>query len=310
MKSRTLATLCLGATLAAPALAAPSATDIVQQYLTDLDTHRLADAYALLAPTTRQNIPLKDFTTPHDVPADPTMVPVMRALIALALNTTAPPSYDYHATGVDPADSAVVLVSAQPRDETKGSLTLKLVTVPDPQAGGAPRLDFFQSLERTAPDEFLKAREAARAASSMSNLKQIALALFMYAQAHNDRLPDAAHWADAVLPFLLDLKATGAEKARASQALFHDASAPEGQTWTYAFNRNLSGLPLSSLKDLANTVLVFESTTDVKNAADVGQSLPRPGWHGGGSHYAFADGHVKWVPDKPTAGEAQPKFTP
>lgn len=310
MKTRIFATLCLAAALAAPALAAPSATDTVQQYLTDHDAHRLADAYALLSPATKQNIPLKEFTTHRDIPADPTVTPMMRALIGLIMDTGASSSFDYHVTGVDPTDSLVVLVSAQPHGDAKGALTLKIVTVPDPQAGGAPRLDLFQSLERTDPEASHKAREAARTTTSLSNLRQIALAIIMYAQAHNNRLPDADRWVDEVLPLWLDPKASPAEKERSTKSLFRDPSAPEGQEWTYAFNRNLSGLPLSSLKNPAGTVLVFESTTGAKNAADTGQSLPHPGWHNDGSDLSFVDGHVVWMSDKPKAGGLRPNFVP
>ncbi len=55
------------------------------------------------------------------------------------------------------------------------------------------------------------------------------------------------------------------------------------------------------LKDIDNpaaTVLLFETATNAKNAADTGDSIPRPGWHSGGTDYAFADGHVKWFHDK------------
>lgn len=314
MKTWTFVTLCLAATLAAPALAAPSATAVVQEYLTDRAAHRLPDAYALLSPDTKQIVPLKEFTTRRELPADSTVSPAMRALVALVMDTGAAPSYEYRVTGADPADSRVVLVSAQPRGDAQGALTLKIVTFADPAAGGAPRIDLVPSLDRTDPDASRKAREAARAASSMSNLKQIALAIFMYAQAHGDRLPDAAHWTDEILPLFLGPQ-TGPQSSPSDQehfatSLFRDPSAPEGKAWTYAFNRNLSGRPLSSLKDSANTVLVFESTTAVKNAADVGASVPRPGRHSGGSHYAFADGHVKWIADKAPMDAPAPKFTP
>lgn len=310
MKTWTFVTLCLAATLAAPALAAPSATAVVQEYLTDRAAHRLPDAYALLSPDTKQIVPLKEFTTRRELPADPTVSPAMRALVALVMDTGAAPSYEYRVTGADPADSRVVLVSAQPRGDVQGALTLKIVTFADPAAGGAPRIDLVPSLDRTDPDASHKMRDAARAAVSVSNLRQIALAILLYAQAHNDRLPDADHWVDEVLPIWLDPKATHAEQERSALSLFRDPTAPEGRNWTYAFNRNLSGLRLSSLKDPAHIVLVFESTTAVKNAADTGASLPRPGWHSGGSHYAFADGHVRLIPDKPTGDAPTPKFTP
>jgi prepilin-type processing-associated H-X9-DG protein len=265
--------------------------------------------------------------TPHNFFPDSLMLPAQRAVFALVTDTGVKPTYKYHVIGTDSTNARVVLVSAKMRGNAKETLTLKIVTVPDARADRAPRFDLLQSLNRNIPNHrqrLLEEREAERkeheaerkalgaerAAVSMSNLKQIALAILMYAQAHNDRLPDADHWVDEVLPYCLSPKATPAEKERASKSLFRDPTAPVGQQWTYAFNRNLSHVSLSALKDPARTVLVFESTTATKNAADTGRSLPHPGWHSGGSHIAFADGHVKLIPDQSTADTPAPKFAP
>ncbi|MDQ2687765.1 MAG: DUF1559 domain-containing protein [Armatimonadota bacterium] len=314
MKARMFVTLCLAATLMAPALAAPSPTAVVQDYLTDRDAHRLTDAYALLSPVTQQQIPLKDWMTQRTLPPDPVISPAWRALFALIFDTGTPPPYAYHVTSADPSDAQVVLVNAQSRGDAKTTLTLKIVTIADPQAGGTPRLDLLQSLERTDPEASHKAKEEARTTASMSNLKQITLAIMQYAQNHKGRLPDADRWTDEILPLFLSPKggsqSSPSELEHFATSLFRDPAAPEGLAWTYAFNRNLSGLQLSRLKDPANTVLVFESTTGVKNTADTGQSLPHPGWHSEGSHVAFADGHVKLIPDKPTTDTPAPKFTP
>src|SRR5688572_32710390 len=48
---------------------------------------------------------------------------------------------------------------------------------------------------------FANAREAARASSCKSNLKQLSLAMLMYAQDYDDRLPPAQEWLTAAQPY-------------------------------------------------------------------------------------------------------------
>lgn len=308
MKTRMQLTLGLAALMAAsvPVSAAPEDTpaQVVQQYLTDRDAHKMADAYALLSPATRQQFPQKEFTAHHDVPNAPGLTPMMRALLALFSDTGA---YRFQVTGAAPDDKNVVLVSAQPSGaDAKDVLTLKVVTVADAGDGGKPRVDAMLSLERTDSAAFHKARDAAQAAVSASNLKQIALAIVKYANAHNNRLPDADRWVDEVSSSWKDPKADPAEQERQFQSLFHDPSAPPEQAWSYAFNRDLSGRSLTSVLNPAGTVLVFESTAGVKNAADGGVSVPHPGRHNGGTHFAFADGHVQWFADSPAPQTPKP----
>jgi prepilin-type processing-associated H-X9-DG protein len=309
--------LCLLAlsAIAGPCLTAPTtaqsatATEVVREYLADRATNDPAKAYALLSPDTQKNFPFSQFTMHQEIPTDPTMTPALRALIVLFLNSDVTPGYDYHVQGVDPADAATVLVSArQQGDGAPAAVTLKIVT--SGLSGTPPRIDLLESFEQTDPVASRKAREAARATASLSNLKQIALGILQYAQTHNNRLPDASRWVDEILPYLLGSSASPADRENAAKGLFHDPSAPAGQEWSYAFNRNLSGLPMSSLTHPATTVLVFESTAGTKNAADTGTSVPHPGRHSEGSNYAFADGHVARVPDRPAAGVLAPTFAP
>ena len=129
------------------------------------------------------------------------------------------------------------------------------------------------------------ASEKARRTASQSNLKQIGLALTLYLETHNQRMPDADRWTDEIMPYVRN------------QNLFHDPSAPASQKWSYAFNRSLSRVPLMRLQSPATTVMLFESRKGVKNASDNGQSVPRPGRHSGGTDYAFTDTHVRWFAD-------------
>ena len=120
----------------------------------------------------------------------------------------------------------------------------------------------------------------------MSNLKQIGLALTQYAQDHNERFPNAAHWMDALSPYLKD------------KTVFFNPFRPGSRRYGYALNRNCSGKSLTAFAAPAETVIAFDSILGTRNASDTGQSLRAttllrledvPG-----SSYLFVDGHVKW----------------
>ena len=131
-----------------------------------------------------------------------------------------------------------------------------------------------------------RARERAQQASCLSNLKQLALAALMYAQDHDEVFPRADNWCDAISPYMKN------------DEIFKCPSDPE-HDYGYAFNRNLSGKRLGEIRRPAETVLIFDSTAGKKNAADTGQSWPAGGRHNGGNNCAWADGHVKWLKEKP-----------
>ena len=136
---------------------------------------------------------------------------------------------------------------------------------------------------------------------SEANLHQIGLGIFQYAAAHDQHFPDAAHWMDQIIPYLVPSEITGAVRRQRIASLFHDPAAPAGQTWSYAYNRTLSGLTNSKIDNPNQIVAVFESSHGVRNASDGGQSVPQPGRHSGGTDFLFADGHTKWL---------KAKFTP
>lgn len=141
---------------------------------------------------------------------------------------------------------------------------------------------------------------------SASNLHQIGLGIFRYAAAHDQHFPDAARWMDEIIPCLVPSQIKGAARRQRIASLFDDPAAPAGQTWSYAYNRTLSGLTQREIDEPNRLVAVFESTQGFRNASDRGQSVPKSGWHRGGSYYAFTDAHVKWL--GPEA--ATPLFTP
>ncbi len=321
-----LATLGIGLFSAAAAWADPprvvsapvpagDAVDTVRQYLAYRTTNEWTKAYALLSRTTQAQIPLEEFPRPQPFPsgspADNTQ-PIVVAIISLFANTGDTAGYKYQVVGIAPEDPHTVLVSAQPpqagADRAASPLLLRLVTTPDPQTG-ASRIEMEPSLLKTDPVVFEKARERARLTMSLSNLKQLSLAMIIYVQDNHEKYPAAERWVDAITPYLVGTSGTHAERERALTSLLHDPSAPASQKWSYAFNSNLSGLSLGQVNNPSTTVCLFESSAGVKNAADTGESIPRPGRHSGGTDYALADGHCKWVPDKMSPDDYRKSFS-
>ncbi len=288
--------------VSAPAPAG-DAVNTVRQYLAFRATNEWTKSYALLSRTTRAYMPFDQFTRvtpfPAGSPADNTP-PILIAIAPLFANTGGTAGYTYQVVGIAPEDPHTVLVSAQPpqagADKAAPPLLLRLVTTLDPQTG-ASRIEMEPSLLKTDPVYFEKAREKARQTTSLSNLRQIAFAMIQYLQDYDERFPPAGKWVDAITPYLTANLHTHQERQHVIDSLFHDPSAPDSQKWSYAFNSNLSGLPLAHVDSPASTVLLFESNAGVKNTADTGESIPRPGRHSGGTDYALADGHCKWYPD-------------
>ena len=128
------------------------------------------------------------------------------------------------------------------------------------------------------------ARFEAQEAQSMSNIKQLAVAIHMFHE-ENESLPDAVKWSDALLPFVGDDK-----------RVFISSSDPDASS--YAFNKNLSGMKLDDLHAVARTVVFFESTLGWNGAGGIDDAIAS----GDDFLIGFADGHVERVsgedPDK------------
>lgn len=126
--------------------------------------------------------------------------------------------------------------------------------------------------------------------SCLSNLKQIALGMLMYAQDHDEHLPDAATWMDDVQPYT------------AGEALFRCPGAPH-LPWGYAMNASLSKRNLAEIAMPVNTVLVCDSDIGTRNAAGGPEIVCVPPRHDGGNNYAYVDGHAKWCTEVPSFGD-------
>lgn len=223
---------------------------------------------------------IKAMTTPAGLASIP---PGALPVLALFADRHDVLRFRFRALGPDATDPAVVLVRTYQVGTPLSTVSvLKVVTVPGP--AGSPLLDAEKTAELVSP-QITRMRSTAQQTASQSNLKQLSLGILQYTQDHDETLPDAEHWMDEILPYVK------------TESLFHDPSSPEDQPYGYAFNKALSKAKVAQLDAPAATVLLFESTLGVRNAADTGQSVPRPGHYSGGTDYAFTDGHVKWQKD-------------
>jgi len=132
---------------------------------------------------------------------------------------------------------------------------------------------------------FSRAREAAKAATCVSNAKQLTLGVIMYAQEHGEKLPAADQWCDEIIP---NVK---------GQDVFKCPNLP-GAKSGFAFNRALGGRALGEIADPANTVLIFESNLGW-NGAGGPESVVSPPRHFAAAErgvvIGFVDGHVRKV---------------
>jgi len=128
-------------------------------------------------------------------------------------------------------------------------------------------------------------RDAARRAICLGNMKQLAMAMTMYAQDYENRLPPAERWCDAINPYIRN------------QAIFKCPA--DKAKYSYAMNFNLSKRAIAAIPNPAKTVMLFESTQGRKNATDVGRSWPPKPRHGPGICVAYCDGRCKVETKKP-----------
>ncbi len=126
-----------------------------------------------------------------------------------------------------------------------------------------------------------RAKQKAQAIQCMNNIRQINLALVMYADDHGGNLPTADHWNDAIKPY------TGG-----SGAMFHCPSQPPGRC-SYALNAALAGQKLPD-SGKATVILVFTSTEGWNQSGPVQSAIPHQ--HLKNSITAgFADGHAEVI---------------
>lgn len=112
--------------------------------------------------------------------------------------------------------------------------------------------------------------------------KQVGIALVMYAQDYDERLPPAEKWMTVTLPYTKDAKLYRCPTVH---------QADEKAVASDAMDTRLSGKSLAKLSDLTSVLLAYESTRNDWDATDPAQTFaPR---HNGHGNVIFADGHAK-----------------
>lgn len=125
-----------------------------------------------------------------------------------------------------------------------------------------------------------KAKSRAQTISCVNNLKQLSLAVRMYAGDNNDNFPAATNWCDAISPL--------AGSPRIFQCPGDAAQLRSG----YAFNAAVSGL--AEDKVAPDTVLIFECDTGW-NASGGKELLLSQARHNRTFVIAFADGSIQQI---------------
>ncbi|MGD9495617.1 MAG: hypothetical protein AB7Y46_04835 [Armatimonadota bacterium] len=127
-----------------------------------------------------------------------------------------------------------------------------------------------------------KLRDDAAREACASNLKQLGLAMLMYAQDYDERLPIADRWCGATYPYIRNRE-------------IHHCPADDA-AFSYAFNYKLSRQPLTAVRQPAHAIALYESEIGKGDAFDwpdfPGASVPDPARHPEGNNYGFVDGHV------------------
>jgi len=172
---------------------------------------------------------------------------------------------------------------------------------------------------------FAKAREKARTASCQSNLKQIGVAIAMYAQDYDEVLPrlwidlDGSGggspasgdmtWRSSIQPYLKSAQIFQCPSKVMTTTPYDGSAADYGLKAGYAMNSVHSssgapnypaGSPVADLAVPATTVVVLDYSggewldysSNGHGFLNTDSSASR---HSDGCNYLFADGHVKWL---------------
>ena len=119
--------------------------------------------------------------------------------------------------------------------------------------------------------------------SCLSNIKQLNLALLMYAEDYDSHIPPLkSNWNSTI------------EIYTRNNRLLHCPNVITSKDPTYAYNKNIVGLDINKIKNPNEAILLFESKPR-KNLIGTNELLPKYPRHGVGDNYAFLDGRAKWI---------------
>ena len=129
---------------------------------------------------------------------------------------------------------------------------------------------------------FMQARARAAQIGCLSNIKQYASGIRMYAADNDETLPFAQGWMDATVSYGCD-----PWKLRCPSVV------PRGRdAYGYAFDRGLSHKKVSDVENPAQEVDIFDSNSWMRNAVADPSSLPSSGRHMGRNNVGYVDGHT------------------
>ncbi len=172
---------------------------------------------------------------------------------------------------------------------------------------------------------FARAREKARQSSCLSNVKQLMLAIMMYAQDYDETLPYASAWGEAATPSYITWYQALMPYVKNSQIIVCPSYPNQsiGYGWNYqnfgyrAASGSIGRSPGCKLGEIpihAETILIgddpdegfhdaggmyiygptqFDPSGDNATNDPALSNVARR--HNGGGNYGFCDGHAKWV---------------
>jgi hypothetical protein len=183
------------------------------------------------------------------------------------------------AFGGVPALAAIVLSLAGRIRAGRGEDTLRLRVLAAGSlfAAAFALMTFLASL--TVIPYFADERDRSNTSECITNLHSLCIAMRMYAEDHQGRLPPADSWSDAMLSYV------------SSRSAFVCRAVPQLRSG-YAFNRALGRVRLSEIADPEHTVLLYESDLGWNGAGGADTVAWR---HGGSSFFVFADGDFELV---------------
>jgi len=179
---------------------------------------------------------------------------------------------------------------------------------------------------------FARARENARRASCMSNLKQIGLGIMQYTQDYDEKMPPLVNgawspWIEIIFPYVKSKQlfvCPSANNAGTSNTTYAPlASNPDFKPYPivvdYIPNTNVlkpastGAVSLASVPTVADTFLLWDCVGNLgylQGSMPAGKNAWRAvgGRHLEGDNYTYVDGHVKWLKDTSVL-ESDMRFT-
>lgn len=124
---------------------------------------------------------------------------------------------------------------------------------------------------------------ATPASLCLSNTKQVSMAILMYLEETDGKLPNRDGWMDAVAGYAKNPK------------IFIDPEIKLKGGHGFAYDSRLSDKKQTAFLHPDRQPMVFDSINLGRNASDPFVSLPNPGRHKGRNSVGYLDGHVKGI---------------